>query len=73
MATPKKREIPQQKKSKLMPILDGPFKVLEKIGPNAYKVDIPREYNASTILNMDDLSAYYIENEELPNLSANYF
>ena len=29
---------------KLLPRTDGPFKVLQRIGENAYKIELPREY-----------------------------
>ena len=50
---------------------DGPFEVLEKIGQNAYKVDLPGEYGVSVTFNVVDLSPYYEEDEELPNLRSN--
>lgn len=50
-----------------MPRLDGPFQILEKIGPNAYKVDISGEYGVSASFNVADLSPYYEDEEELPS------
>ena len=35
---------------------DGPFQVLEWINDNAYKLDLPNEYNASTTFNVSNLS-----------------
>ena len=54
-----------------MPRSDGPFEVVEKIGPNAYKVDLPGEYGVSTTFNVADLSPYHEEEEELPSLRSN--
>ena len=50
---------PEHKKSKLQPRGDGPFQVLEKINNNAYKIDLPSEYNVSTTFNVSDLSLFY--------------
>jgi len=52
-----------------MPRSDGPFEVLDKIGPNAYKVDLPGDCGVSTTFNVADLSPYYEEEEELPSLT----
>jgi len=38
------KRFPSKCKSKLMPRSDGPFEVIEKIGPNTYKVDLSSEY-----------------------------
>ena len=54
-----------------MPRSDGPFKILEKIGPNAYKVDLPGEYGVSTTFNVADLSPYHNENEDIASLRSN--
>jgi hypothetical protein len=39
----------------LMLRVDGSFRVLERVNDNAYKVDLPGEYNVSTIFNLKDL------------------
>jgi hypothetical protein len=36
----------------------GPFKVLKKIGPNAYDIDITPNYGISWIFNIENLVAY---------------
>ena len=55
----RKKRFPGKRKSKLMPRSDGPFEILEKIGPNAYKVDLPGDYGVSATFNVADLSPYY--------------
>ena len=56
---------PDFKKSKLMPRADGPFKVLEKINDNAYKLDLTVEFGVSPTFNIVDLKPYLGEEEEL--------
>jgi len=51
-----------------MPRLEGLFEVLEKICPNACKVDLPGD-NAT--FNMADLGLYHNEDEGLPSLRIN--
>ena len=54
-----KERFPQQRKFMLSPRRDGPFQVLERIGDNAYKIDLPNEYgNVSATFNIADLSLY---------------
>ncbi|KAL0318192.1 UNVERIFIED_CONTAM: hypothetical protein Scaly_2856400 [Sesamum calycinum] len=61
----KKATFPDKKKSKLMPTGDGPFRVLERINDNAYKLDLPAEYGVSVTFNLYDLSPFYdADNEE---------
>jgi len=47
--------------------LDGPCEILQKIGSNAYKVDVPGEYRVSTTFNMDEVCPHY---EEMKNFRA---
>ena len=55
----RKERFPNQRKSKLMPRGDGPFKVLQCINNNAYKLEIPSEYgNISATFNVSDLSLF---------------
>jgi hypothetical protein len=58
----RKDRFPNERKSKLLPRADGPFKVLERYNNNAYKIDIPRDkYSVSDIFNVKDLSPYHGE------------
>jgi len=46
------------RQSKLQPRGDGPFQVLERVNDNAYKLDLPGEYNVSATFNVADLSPF---------------
>ncbi|XP_058006768.1 uncharacterized protein LOC131182136 [Hevea brasiliensis] len=48
----RKERFPNLRKSKLQPRCDGPFKVLERINNNAYKIDLPGEYGVSNSFNI---------------------
>jgi len=45
-------------KNKLMARSDGPFEVIEKVGSNACKLQIPRDMAVSATFNIEDLSPY---------------
>jgi len=55
----RKEHFPEKHKSKLMPRGDGPFRVLERINDNAYKIDLPDDYGVSTTFNVADLTPYF--------------
>ncbi|XP_021306294.1 uncharacterized protein LOC110431528, partial [Sorghum bicolor] len=60
----RKDRFPQQRKSKLSPRGDGPFKVLKKINDNAYKIELPPEYsNVNPTFNVKDLLPFVSEPE----------
>jgi len=67
----RKEQFPSKRKSKLMPRSDVPFEILEKIGPKAYKVDLPGEYGVSATFTVADLSPYHEKSEEIPSLRSN--
>ncbi|WVZ81146.1 hypothetical protein U9M48_028561 [Paspalum notatum var. saurae] len=61
----RKDRFPDLRKSKLMPRADGPFKIIEKINDNAYKLELPPEFGVSPIFNIADLKLYLGEEDEL--------
>jgi hypothetical protein len=54
---------PTQRKSKLLPRGDELLQVLERINDNAYKLDLPGEYNVSATFNVSDLSLFGVGDE----------
>jgi hypothetical protein len=61
----RKDRFPDLRKSKLMPRAVGPFKVLEKINDNAYKLELPPEFGVSPTFNISYLKPYLDEEDEL--------
>jgi hypothetical protein len=56
----RKERFPAQRRSKLQPRGDGPFQVVARINDNAYKLDLPGEYNVSATFNVSDLSHFNV-------------
>jgi len=68
----RKERFPSRRKSELMARSDGPFEVIEKIGDNAYKLQLPGDMAISATFNVGDLSPYVEDSIEDPsNLRAN--
>ncbi|KAF8084785.1 hypothetical protein N665_0700s0003 [Sinapis alba] len=56
---------PNERKSKLMPRLDGPFKVLKRINNNAYQIDLQGKYTISSTFNVSDLIPFVADELDL--------
>ncbi|KAL4385591.1 hypothetical protein GQ457_15G018070 [Hibiscus cannabinus] len=54
-----------QRSSKLLPRGDGPFQVVERVNENAYKLDLPGEYNKGDDVSTSS-SAHVVDPEVLP-------
>ena len=54
----RKERFPTRRQTKLRTRGDGPFQVIERINDNAYKLDLPGEYNVSATFNVSDLSPF---------------
>ncbi|XP_071939968.1 uncharacterized protein [Coffea arabica] len=54
----RKERFPASRRTKLHPRGDGPFRVLERINDNAYKLELPSEYGISASFNVSDLSPF---------------
>ncbi|CAL2257294.1 unnamed protein product [Prunus armeniaca] len=60
----RKERFPRGKHGKLKPRADGPFKVLRRVGDNAYKIELPGNYGVSATFNVADLSPYHGSEDE---------
>ncbi|XP_010530494.1 PREDICTED: uncharacterized protein LOC104807077 [Tarenaya hassleriana] len=56
---------PNKRSSKLAPRGDGPFRILEKINDNAYRLELPGKYNVSSSFNVADLLPFDAEDSVL--------
>jgi hypothetical protein len=63
----RKERFPARRRSKLHPRGDGPFQVLERINDNAYKLDLPGEYNISATFNVSNLSLFDVGDDSRSN------
>jgi hypothetical protein len=63
----RKERFPARRRSKLHPRGDGPFQVLERINDNAYKLDLPGEYNISATFNVSDFSLFDVGDDSRSN------
>jgi hypothetical protein len=45
----------------------GPFKVLEKINDNAYRLELPTDFEVSPAFNISNLRPYLSEEDEMPS------
>ena len=63
----RKERFPARRRSKLHPRGDGLFQVIERINDNAYKLDLPGEYNISATFNVFDLSLFDVGDDSRSN------
>ena len=68
----RKDRFPNLCKSMLVPHADGPFKVLEKISDNAYKLELPADFGVSPTFNIADLKPYLGEEDALPSRTTSF-
>jgi hypothetical protein len=66
----RKERFPDLRKCKLMFHADGPFKILEKINNNAYKLELPPEFGVSSTFNISDLRPYLREEDEVSSTTT---
>ena len=61
----RKDKFPELHMSKLMPRAAGPYKVIEKINDNAYKLELSPKFGVSPSFNISDLKPYLGEEDDL--------
>lgn len=66
----RKERFPRGRFGKLRPRGDGPFKVIKRIGDNAYKIELLDRYGVSDTFNIVDLSPYINEENSGMGLHA---
>ncbi|XP_074292819.1 uncharacterized protein LOC141619697 [Silene latifolia] len=54
----RKERFPINGKNKLMPRAEGPYKVIDRVNDNAYKIELPGDYGVHGTFNVGDLSPY---------------
>ncbi|XP_054782774.1 uncharacterized protein LOC129290094 [Prosopis cineraria] len=69
----RKERFPKQPNTKLSPRADGPFKIVQRINNNAYKVELPGSYGVSATFNVADLSPYVDEDDEFDSRASSKF
>ncbi|XP_054817160.1 uncharacterized protein LOC129316815 [Prosopis cineraria] len=65
-----RERFPKQPNTKLSPRADSPFKIVQRINNNAYKVELPSSYGVSATLNVADLSPYVDEDDEFDSRAS---
>ena len=68
----RKDRFPEMHKSKLMTRATGPYKIIEKINDNAYKLELPPEFGVSPTFNIADLKPYLGEEDELESRTTSF-
>ena len=55
-----------------MPRAAGPYKIIEKINDNAYKLELPPEFGVSPTFNIADLKSYLGEEDKLESRTTQF-
>jgi len=60
----RKERFPSRRKNTFMARVDGPYKVVQKVRENAYKIELPANMQVSATFNIRDLTRYLEDDEE---------
>nr|GEW16726.1 hypothetical protein [Tanacetum cinerariifolium] len=66
-------KFPKGRAGKLQPRANGPFKVLERINDNVYKLELPSHYNVSATFNVADLKPFVADEDDSFNSRTSPF
>ena len=66
------KEIMQCEGKKLKPIRYGPFRILEKIGENVFRLDIPAYMHIYSVVNVDCLRLFELSLIEYPEEQSQF-
>ena len=69
----RKDRFPEKRKSKLSSRGDGPFQVIERINDNAYRLELPGEYQVHGTFNVADLSPFDVGDEQALKMGDSIF
>ncbi|KAF8113088.1 hypothetical protein N665_0057s0038 [Sinapis alba] len=61
----RKERFQEERKSKLIPRIDGPFQILRKISDIVYQLDLQGKYAISSSFNVSDLSPFLADDPDL--------
>jgi hypothetical protein len=63
----RKEQFLELRMSELMSRAAGPFKILDKINDNAYKLELAPKFGVSPSFNISDVRPYLGEEDEMPS------
>ena len=67
----RKERFPSRGKNKLMAWGDGPYKIVQKVGENAYKIKLSSDMNISITFDVGDLTPYIKDEDNREDFRVN--
>jgi len=64
MATLEEGNVPPRRKNKLTASGDDPYMIVQKVGDNAYRIELPGDMNISATFNVADLTPNIADEDE---------
>jgi len=60
----RKERLPSRRKSEIVARGDGPYKIMQKVGDNAYKIEFSSNINISATLNVGYLTPFIKDEDD---------